>query len=266
MASENIELSNKGIKFSYRRFLSDSAAGYLVLLMFLVFYHFGANSNFLEPKRALADSEGPFIFLLLLFLATPIGISINAISWFLFEWPQGFLESRYLSSNGPIIRHVRQIHFLERAENEGGTDDPNDKNPLNVNSFFGLKKDSFVATAERFKKFFEIYFSDRATSLEHLVGIRIFLRNVEFLLLILMAYFAISSDIGWLWIAGSIVSIGMLMYIRSVLLFYEHTLVLSEIFVMCCEAGFTEMRRSKGDVEGIMRLAISTKDRWGSNS
>ncbi len=40
MSDNKIEFSQQGIKFSYRKFLSDSAAGYIIILIAIASFYF----------------------------------------------------------------------------------------------------------------------------------------------------------------------------------------------------------------------------------
>ncbi len=80
MAKE-IEISKTGIKFSYHRFVADSAPGFVLILIFLFFdkkYTLNVFVNFEKETKVL-------IGILLFFLATPLGLCINGISWFILQ-------------------------------------------------------------------------------------------------------------------------------------------------------------------------------------
>lgn len=61
MADNNIELSGKGIKFSYSRFLSDSAAGF-VLIIILIFAYYNMD---IKMNRPMPSEVKSFLCLLL---------------------------------------------------------------------------------------------------------------------------------------------------------------------------------------------------------
>jgi hypothetical protein len=92
----SIELSKDGMKISYRRYLSDSAPGFILLLL-VAFAHYRHVSIFglrtFEPMPTAIGTEVKLAILFLLFLlATPLGLVINVVSWVTLEWLQKLLE------------------------------------------------------------------------------------------------------------------------------------------------------------------------------
>ena len=87
--SQSVEITKDGMKLSYLRFLSDSAPGYLmiilcgaVILFRLPMPFFGTSWLHALPNQL--SNEAQIFFLILLFLlATPIGLMLNALGWFL---------------------------------------------------------------------------------------------------------------------------------------------------------------------------------------
>jgi hypothetical protein len=84
---DSFGVSKDSIHIPYRRFLSDSAAGFLAILVAACAYYLP-----LLGAQALRDVTGPvppigkeakfFVMLILFILATPIGFAVNATSWF----------------------------------------------------------------------------------------------------------------------------------------------------------------------------------------
>jgi hypothetical protein len=79
---EKIEIGKEGFKFSYHRFVSDSALGFFFIL--LLFPKFLTLKHTL-PKNFISSNEEIFIAILLIFLSTPLGLLINGISWIVLE-------------------------------------------------------------------------------------------------------------------------------------------------------------------------------------
>lgn len=79
--SKEIEISKTGIKFSYHRFVADSAPGFVLILIFLFFDKKFALNVFVNFEKETKVLVG----ILLFFLATPLGLCINGISWFILE-------------------------------------------------------------------------------------------------------------------------------------------------------------------------------------
>jgi hypothetical protein len=91
MDETKIELSDKGITFPYRRYLSDSASGFVLILLFSIFVEKSPSIQaFLDVK--FPSEVRVFILVLLFLLSTPIGVMINVISWMIFESPQKAIE------------------------------------------------------------------------------------------------------------------------------------------------------------------------------
>ena len=81
----NIEISKEGVKLSYKRFLSDSTPGYALLLLVLLAYWAGLPFPLEEQElRPLGSEAKVLVFVLLFLVATPVGILLNSLSWFLF--------------------------------------------------------------------------------------------------------------------------------------------------------------------------------------
>jgi len=78
--SEQIEFSKDSVKISYRRFLTDSAPG--VFLVFIITFSLPTqNISFVFENTNISI----FIGICLLLLSPPLGLCINAASYFLFD-------------------------------------------------------------------------------------------------------------------------------------------------------------------------------------
>lgn len=93
--NEAMEFSRYGVRLSYARYLSDSAPGFLLIIAIVSFYY-------LLKLQWLFESFTPDteikvgIFILVFLLATPLGLSINAISWWLLGWFQECITKCYM--------------------------------------------------------------------------------------------------------------------------------------------------------------------------
>ena len=123
--TSHIGLSKEGIKIQYRTFLSDSAPGYLFILMFILGWYFpifGVKFEYLF--KYLSGNETInfpqeikiYFLLLLLFLATPLGMTFNALSWFCFgeyfqkqEWYL-LMNKNAVKSTNPNISSSFHVH------------------------------------------------------------------------------------------------------------------------------------------------------------
>ncbi len=70
---DQIEMSGKGIKFSYRRFLSDSAIGLIIIgLIFICYYQNIPIMGVEFPQFNEVSKESKIFFIIILFfIATP---------------------------------------------------------------------------------------------------------------------------------------------------------------------------------------------------
>lgn len=120
---ENIELSKDGLKFSYRRFLSDSAGGYIIVLVILLSFYkaypiLGIN---LQDFAPLTSKEVKiFILALLFFLATPLGLIINAISFFLLGGWTIKLENYCLDKNYCFLKSIKISTIMDNWKDRFG--------------------------------------------------------------------------------------------------------------------------------------------------
>lgn len=120
MDETKIELSEKGITFPYRRYLSDSASGFVLILLFSIFVEkFPSIQNFLD--KDFPSEVRVFILVLLFLLSTPIGVMINVISWMIFETPQKAIEKFFL--NRGFREFKKEYMFSESMNNLGITKD-----------------------------------------------------------------------------------------------------------------------------------------------
>ena len=132
MGSPNIELSKSGIKFSYNRFLADSAAGFLlILIVVLVFY----TTAFKSPIKGNSKEVTIFIFLFLFLLSTPIGLSFNAFTWAFLGCLEMRLTADWVESDNFLIRSSKESHQFEKCK-----------------KFYGLSKNNWHEKSHHIRK------------------------------------------------------------------------------------------------------------------
>lgn len=80
-----IEVIREGIKLPYLRYLSDSGPGFIALLSIIAAYYFYIDQSTLADvqKKVLAIPKEIWLFIGLLsfFIATPLGLVLDAIGW-----------------------------------------------------------------------------------------------------------------------------------------------------------------------------------------
>jgi hypothetical protein len=102
MAEPAFEISKEGIKLSYSRFLADTASGLAFILLGVAAYYLPLLGKSLQDYLASGNMTlkmGSEVKVLaavsLFFLATPIGLLVNATGWFLLGPLQIMLEKLF---------------------------------------------------------------------------------------------------------------------------------------------------------------------------
>jgi len=170
MAQESIELSKDGIKFSYRRYLSDSTPGFiLILLLLAAYYHHGGSAaervspTFLN-HRPLPDGVKVFVLLLLFLLATPVGVIINVIGWLALEVPQKWLEEKIVKGDFCLMKPFKEEYDLEGATKR-----------------LHIGKNQWHEKVRKLETALGKDFPDKSDRIEAIRGIAILLRNLAFM-------------------------------------------------------------------------------------
>jgi hypothetical protein len=171
MADSCIELSKDGIKFPYRRYLSDSTPGFILILL-LIGAHYNNKLVFLSeflPKSAMSEVK-IFVLLLLFLLATPVGVIINVIGWSFLEVPQKWLE-KILYKKG-ILKLFKKEYDLEGCKKR-----------------FGINDDNWFEKIRTLETALVKDFPDKSDGIEALRGITILLRNLSLMSAITCIYY-----------------------------------------------------------------------------
>jgi hypothetical protein len=90
MDDGKIDVSESGIVISYRRFLSDSASGFIFITCLIIIYY----PSILYPDTGLEDHARDALYVLLFLISTPIGLAINAVSYFSLDALVHYFERR----------------------------------------------------------------------------------------------------------------------------------------------------------------------------
>jgi hypothetical protein len=169
---DNIEISKEGVKGSYLRLLSDSVSGFIVIFFGLAIYYLPI---FDKPLRevfelsAIISTETKILLIIMSVIsATPLGLAINAFSWFALGWFDGLLQK--------IFWRGRNISILRAASSrEVKFDD----------AFFCVRNgDEWVRRTSLIRLSLEIYKPEMVDDVAYLRGLSILFRNIGFLLLI----------------------------------------------------------------------------------
>lgn len=175
MAAPEIEISKDGLKLSYQRYLADSAAGFVVILgvLFAVSkgYPLPLFSHSLESLLKLSDTIQLFVFLLLFFLATPIGLFINGLSWFSVGWCRIYLIKFWFKLPdkwyNPLFPTKKALHYDKLAEF------------FRINEQYDSDGKSVYELSALHGKFIDLFFQDRFRIEHHVAtGLARFIRNM----------------------------------------------------------------------------------------
>ena len=171
--SSEATFSQKGIKISYIRFLSDSASGFIILVLYLSNYFQNRSLLWIDiPVLNIQDISNEiyltFLFLLFFLLSTPIGLIVNAISHFILSRYTNALSSCFISDyfNLWCIRNIRHSFSFEEWRN-----------------LFGLTRHNWHQISASHEIFLESYFSNLLEKIKHAIGLKILCRNICLLFL-----------------------------------------------------------------------------------
>ncbi len=159
MTNSSIEASSSGLKLSYLRFISDSAPGFAILLLL----------GFVWPKSAtpwwLEHKEFKVLFAALsFFLATPVGLVINAVSYFLLGHIQTEINRICFRSRGWPVRDMQRSLMLKETTDH-----------------FRFTADDWAERTDVYGELVESYRPDLSFRIEHLRGLKRFARAIAFL-------------------------------------------------------------------------------------
>jgi hypothetical protein len=191
--SQDIEFSKGSIKFSYLRFLSDSAPGYFAILIFLYCYKLYRESIEEIPNISFVESGNIpieiilFVLFLLFLLATPVGLVINATSWVFLGrleiwsevlWVEEIkFDNRYLNRLNPIINLIYNV-FVKSTKDKFLF--------AECKAFYKLNRNNWYCKSKLFEEVLLIYYPDVLKSQNHVDGVRNLLRNIILLVLFIV--------------------------------------------------------------------------------
>lgn len=227
--SQTLEISKEGFKLSYLRFLSDSAPGYITLLLLGAAHSSGAPMPFLGHTwlHAIPSETSPqsqiFLFVLLFLLATPIGLILNAIGWFMLGPFQIWLIRFWFWLPTEISYLVAGTRRSMHADD--------------INLFFNLQAASHPSTqgiyeqAQFYEEVLSVYFPNYYDRLEHIRGLRRLIRSLSVLLFFVSLYCFFTLNVPR---AGLLLMIGflLLLFLNSLLEYYQCRNILFMIYIL----------------------------------
>jgi hypothetical protein len=166
MTNSHIEATSSGLKLSYVRFISDSAPGFVVLL--LIMFGEGQRS---QPWWASHKELKVLVATSAFLLATPVGLALNAISYFLL----GHIQSQinricFLSRRWPV-RDTRRSLMVEESH-----------------AHFDFNADDWAERNDVYGELLETYRPDLAFRIEPLRGLKRFSRSISVLSFVCFFY------------------------------------------------------------------------------
>jgi hypothetical protein len=261
MSQDDFEISQEGVKLSYERFLSDSAGGYVIALIFLIGLLINVpipnSSNRWQDILPLENITSPvavLVGLLIVLLGTPVGLLLNAISWFILGWVQmNFLH---------LWRHpYNPLKFLvagtARDYQMELTIEFFDINPLAGKTKRPEKRGIYDCTTF-LEEILTVYFPGVWATLSHVQGIKQFDRNLAFLFFFVSIYsFLIREYQISFWVFMLTI---VLLILASLLEFYVSAAILLKSYLICREQWTTDdMRRNRTFDEIIAALLAASK-------
>ena len=187
MSEETVSFTKEGVKLSYGRFLSDSAGGYVLLI---IAAHLIAYSNVPVPPALQGDASqaksaaivlaGVFILL----LGPPFGLALNSASWFSLGWIQVVFVNgwaNYLVLNrvmNIMAFHTGQEYNIELLQKTFTFIDPAVRKKTRP-------RHSLYSQLHLIKKLMQSHYPHLMSRVEYLTGARIFTRNLSLLSLVM---------------------------------------------------------------------------------
>jgi hypothetical protein len=171
MTNSSIEASSTGLKLSYVRFISDSAPGFVVILLIIL----GVGDEF-EPWWTNHQELKVLVATLCFLLATPVGLALNAVSYFVLGHIQSEINRICFLSNRWPVRDTRRSFMVEKSQ-----------------VHFGFTADDWDERNDVYGELLETYRPDLAFRIEPLRGLKRFARAMSFLSFIYFVYLRVEG-------------------------------------------------------------------------
>lgn len=253
----SIKISKDGIEFDYRRFLSDSAAGYIIILLLLLnFYHPVLTESSFSGNMLVCMSKETKTFLgfLLFLLATPLGMLVNAVGWYLLGWLQHCLEIYCFTLSS--TRWLKLI-FKPTAE---------EFQLPEIEQAFGLTKDNWIETSRFFADFLKHAHKDLFEEYRYIEGVRIFLRSLSTLALLLSllrlftsVHMSNQSFSYWYTVLACAAIVVCLLILTGLVSFYYQLALMSLVYRVCLQNNKYAPLEDVYDRQKRLRLLMGQK-------
>lgn len=171
-ADTSFSITKDSIQVPYRTFLADSASGLALSLILMACYALPVLTE--EPLRkdvvlGFGTEARVFIFVALFLLATPIGFTLNALSWLLLNQTVAAIEKWCSRRSAEKLYSVWSVAKSRQAEC--------------VQKAFGADEKNFTETGWFLAELLDAPQLAAFAPYTHVRGLSIFLRNIAMLLL-----------------------------------------------------------------------------------
>lgn len=253
MSQNNVEISKESIKLPYERFLADGAGGYALALVCLIAYLINAPIPFSSYSWqdvlpiAIIDQFKLPIGLLVFLLGTPLGLFLNAISWFLL----GSLQIRFVDAWANSHKFLAFLTFsTTRAYHVEILQDCFHFKSTNPK----LEKRSLLEQATLFEEVLPIYYPAMWASLTHVYGIKQFTRNLALIAACVFVYSALVLAL--FTVIFAFVAVILLIVLTSLIEFYHSLATLFKVYLLCRKNWTVEELKSQS-IESILEYLLS---------
>ncbi len=246
------------MKISYTRFLSDSSCGLLVILSFFFAYYLSVENYSLARyfNLNLPKEITVFVCIFLFFLATPIGLSINALSAaFLGTFENKLIK--YWFKNTPhfafLVRNFKDYIFFEDTV-----------------AYLGLTEANWTKYSSKMREALSVNFAPFIEPWVFINAIGIFFRNLSLLCIVMpIFYYCIMvallpinllETVGAFAVAYA-VFIGFALFLivmDSVMCFYYSVLLLGKCYIICQK--MEDPYSLKGNPDRVIQYLVQVKE------
>lgn len=256
---EDFAITREGIKLSYVRFLSDSAGGYTLALLILIAFITDAPIPFSSLSwRDLAPGtiNTEFVVLfggLTLLLGTPIGLVMNATSWFISGKLQVYFVDFWLQPMRGFnwlvdgTKKVYNIHLLQEHFNLNHVVDKNGNR-------YNLYEQAAVV-----EEVLQLFYPQVWGSLSHIQGVKEYSRNLALIAGVVALYGLLTST--WTLVLLALVLFLLFTCLTSLIEFYLALGTMYKVYLLCYDELKKAPPAERQSIEDILELLYNTRDR-----
>ena len=229
MTDKDMELSKEGIKLSYRRFLSDTAPGIIILIMVILYY---------PSVIQVPENIEIFVYVLLIFLSIPLGVAINSFSFLFFGGLLNKCEVFWLDKNLFLIRNTKTKFEFDTCEDFFNSE--NEK----------WTKENWTFVTRRFEKILEVYYPNHIERLEFIEGMKTLFLNISLLSLV---FIIIIFPYDKMLAIMSLFLSAIFIITSSIISFYRFLDILNITYILClrCEQ-FEKMKHELVEITNCL--------------